>query len=412
MLRKVLNGFKILFIMVLMMAIGTLALVYVSRVPNFAEWLNYRAYDAGDEAVSRIATAILDRDGEVIAMELEPEVILTGVRYSEAGGALELPINGATGWAAINTPLRREPTSNASTIKSLPPGQAFVILEGTGNWWYVELSDETGWVDRRACFINLPDVLPSMIYTNTNVSSSLKSSNGFDIPGISWQQLYHARTYNPRLGREEYIMPAKFSMALSLYEVQQFALAGGDTIILYEAFRPAEAQRAVVDGMNALIAENTFVRDAITRGSWNLGWFISTGVSNHQRGAAVDVSIGSVRYFEYRQTGDFIYRHILDYRPYIMPTNMHELSPWAAIVDSPRSISAAQILAGNVRMSSTVTPGVMNLQTAFAYSGFTPLASEWWHFNHPPSVNSARDRGFTGNFHTETVYSRPPVITN
>ena len=332
-----------------------------------------------------------------------------GINHVEAGGHFELPIYGATAWAAATTPLRSGAAASASAVQSLSPGTGFTILNTHGTWWYVQLgSGTTGWVDHRATFINLPDVLPSIVYSNTNASGSVKRSLGLDIPGVTGEVLHSAWGYNPRLGRYEYIVPGMYALARSLFDVQQHALSMGDTLIINEVFRPRETQNASVQGMNRLISQNDDVRRAINDGPWSLGHFISTGVSNHQRGAAVDASLGRISEYEYVQTGDYVFRRITIFREYFMQTEIHELSPRSAIFESPRSATAAQMRTGELPMRQDVTPGTRALQYAFGVGGFTPLSSEWWHFNHPNSVAIANSVGVTGNFFTPTIYSVPP----
>jgi len=341
-----------------------------------------------------------------------PDVALTGTHYWENGGLLELPINGATGWAAASrVTVRTEANANASAVVTLSAGDGFTILEGSGNWWLVEVSPTViGWVDNRQCFINLPDVIPSIIYQNTNSSGSIKVSLGYHIPGVTGESLYSAWAFNERLGREEYIVPGMYSLARSLFVAQQAAMERGNSLIVNEVFRPRSAQLAVVSGMQQLMRTNPEVNTAISSPPWSLTFFISTGISRHQRGAAVDASIATIRTYEYRQTGDFIFRQMTDYREFSMPSGLHELSPWSAIFDAPRSITAAQMLTGNIEMRDTVTTGVRRLQEAFARGGFTPLSSEWWHFDHADSLTLATNSGIMGTFYTPTIYSRPPVV--
>ena len=311
-------------------------------------------------------------------------------------------------WAAARTPLRASAGATAATIRTLEPGQGFTILQMYGNWWYVEAGEQTGWVDYRTCFINLPDVIPSIVYN----TESIARSAGFDIPGMWDLQRFTVRAYNPRFGREMRIVPGKFSMALSLFQAQQTALAHDETILMYQAFRPRAAQTAAVEVLRNLIDENEIVRETINYGQWHIGWFVATGISNHQRGSAIDISLGTVHRYEYRRVGDFIYRHVLEHRAHVMPSRMHELSPWAALFDSPRTVTMQQLMDGSVTLAESANlPGVAALHRAIAGAGadFRPLASEWWHFDHTESQTAANNAGIQGEFLIETVYSRPPV---
>ena len=405
---------KIVIVTILIFTIGGVAIIFLGDIASRFEDSMTRQAEYEAEETERVLTPHVapTRPGASATDPteyLQPE--LTGISYVSAGGQLELPIYGATGWAATSLTMRTASGGGGSAVANISPGQGFRILAREGNFWYVYVVDRyTGWIDHRGAFINLPDVLPSIIYQNTNASASVKVSLGLDIPGVTGQQLYNAGGFNPRLDRYEYIVPGLYSLARALFVAQQEAERTGDSIIMNEAFRPTTAQTATRNGLTRLIQDNNQVHQAINAGPWNMGWFISTGVSNHQRGSAVDVSLASVNNYIYHQTGDFIFRRNHNFREYFMQTDIHELSPLAAIVQNPRNISAAELLAGTVTLAENVTQGTRQLQQLLATAGFTPLASEWWHFDHPPSTSIAQSAGINGNFVTETIYSVPPII--
>ncbi|MCL2387676.1 MAG: SH3 domain-containing protein [Defluviitaleaceae bacterium] len=402
------STFKVLLSAVIAMVVIAAVLIWIGNL-DLAQDMNTVRVDDGSVVRPELGgmptmpdfveTPAIDFD----AMELEQ------VFYWERGGNLELPVTGATGWAATNLVLRAGASTNSARVADLSAGNGFTILDAQTGWWYVRLPNgTTGWVDNRRCFINLPDVLPSIIYNNTNATASVFSSSGFFLPGVTGYQLYQARAYNPRLGREEYIVPAMYALAQALFIVQQAALSNNETIIIYEVYRPHSAQRNVATSLNLLMADNAFVRDAIVYSPWSVGNFISQGVSNHQRGAAVDASIATVNEMEIAQIGEFSYLRITSYSRMHAGSAMHELSPWSAVVDSPGGVSASAVLAGTVRWSEAVTDGVINMQRYFAAAGFRPLSSEWWHFDHVQSINIANSVGISGNFYTETIYSILP----
>jgi len=284
-------------------------------------------------------------------------------------------------------------------IQALVPGQPFVILEVYGIWWYIQLPNRvTGWVLHSGCFINLPDVIPSLVFNITNAYYSVLRSSGYDIPNVSGEALYSARAFNHRLGRYEFIVPALYATSYRIFAAQQAALANGDTIIIYEVFRPSTTQMRVVSNLTTLMNENETVHAALNTPPWSPNWFISHGTSHHQRGAAVDASIGRVTSYEIRHMDGFAYRHILDYVPHVMPTPMHELNPTAAIFISP----------GNSTPPETMTEGATIMQGYFRRAGFSLLASEWWHFNDNAGIGIAQRHNMRGVFFTETIYSVPP----
>jgi len=382
---------------------------------------------------------------------------------SMESGRLELPVVGATGWAATYIPLLRLPylpvtvneapenTYNddlqeheyneqldeyyersetydeldevlsidyeqfdeeyteseydtydtpSAIIETLPPGTAFVILDTHNEWWNVQLPHgATGWVISSMCFINLPDVIPSIVYNISNAHFSLLRSSGFDIPNISGHMLYNAWAFNERLGRQEFIVPALYHTSHRLFAAQQAALRQGDTIVVYEVFRPHATQQSTVSNLQYLIRQNEIVEAALNTPPWSPNWFISHGTSNHQRGAAIDASLARVTQYELRFTGDFAYRHITGFTMHHMPTAMHELHPSAATFTGPRTNIPAD----------TMTEGALLLQRYFTQAGFNPLASEWWHFDDPIGISIARGHNMLGNFNTETIYSVIPA---
>jgi D-alanyl-D-alanine dipeptidase len=314
---------------------------------------------------------------------------------------LELPVAGATGWMAATYTdyqwLYSEPHTSGGVLKTLQPGDGFVILEEQGAWWKVRASGVGGWVQHIGCFINLPDVLPSIIYINTNAYSSVFKSCGYEIPDITGMALYDAQSVNCRLGRTEFVMPALYSSAKKLAKAQQAALAEGNTIVLYEAFRPHSVQMSVSQNLRRLMKSNKTVSNAINSNGWNENWFIAQARSSHQRGAAFDVSLAKIVSEFATNIGSYQYTRITEYETFDMPTDIHELSPAASLRVSPN---------GKLK---TLTDGAYLLQAYFTDSGFDSLASEWWHFTDKAGQNSADSVGILGEFVTgSTVYSTPP----
>jgi D-alanyl-D-alanine dipeptidase len=333
-----------------------------------------------------------------------------GISYPEHGGSLELPVNGATGWAAVSMPLRSAPYQGAEDIFQLAPGQGFIINAEYGNWWNVSLGgayDITGWLLHHECFINLPDVVPSLAFNITNAYSSMKRSSGYEIPNITGYALYDAQAFNHRLNRYEFIVPVLYATSKRIFEAQQAALADGNTIIIYEAFRPHAAQQSVVRNLRVLMDSNPAVQRAINTPPWNMSWFIATGTSTHQRGAAIDAGLGRILSSETVISGVYVYLYITAFEEFPMPTPIHELSPSAAAFIRPVSSSSPDAWK-TVPFTNTMTEGAILLHGYLTGAGFTPLASEWWHFNDLENTAVAIDLGITGEFFINRTYSRPP----
>ncbi|MCL2373629.1 MAG: hypothetical protein FWC65_00100 [Treponema sp.] len=329
--------------------------------------------------------------------------------YIWESGVFELPLAGATGWAAINLPMHIHASDHTDIIATLPPGQGFTIVRADHDWWYIEAGASTGWVMNRFCMINLPDILPSIVYNITNSTHSLFRSSGRYIPNITGRALYRSRDFNARLGREKYIAPVLFGMAPKIAAAQQAALADGNTLIIYEAFRPADAHNAVHDNLLHLYDTDPVIRAGISTPPWNIRWFLAVSPYNHQRGTAIDVSLGRIDYYQIRVTGDYAFIHISGFTPYTMQTPMHELSIAAVVFTSPvhaRSTTAWR----EAVFSSRATPGTILLHRYMTDAGLVPLASEWWHFNDLVHTELAIEADITGEFSLDRTHSRPPIL--
>jgi len=323
-------------------------------------------------------------------------------------GPLELPVEGASGWAAVAMPLYSEADTDSAVVVDLDDGQVFVIIEEQGDWWYVRCDDgESGWVEHVGCLINLPDVLPSIVYDITNAYCALTRSSGYEIPGVTGQKLYDAFSFNPRFQRDEFIVPTLYATSKLLFYAQRLALESGDTLVVYEAYRAHASQQRSVSLLKELIESNEAVDRAINDGPWNLNWFIATTMSNHQRAVAFDASLGKVLSYEVVQFGQEFFLDITEYEEYRMPTAIHELSPLAATLVRPASSSSRDAWR-DVPLSDTMTRGAISLQNYFVDAGFTPLASEWWHFNDLSGVEVANEVGIEGSFFVGDIMSVGP----
>lgn len=91
--------------------------------------------------------------------------------------------------------------------------------------------------------INLPDILPSAIYFNDSATASMMRSSGESIPNIIGEILYDCIAYSDRFDGECFVMPVLYSMAPKIAKAQQLANRDGNTLIIYETFRPYALER-------------------------------------------------------------------------------------------------------------------------------------------------------------------------
>ena len=321
-------------------------------------------------------------------------------------GPLELPVQGATGYAVTGISLYAEASAESTALADLPAGTPFTILEESGAWWRVEAAAGEGWVRHDFCLINLPDVIPSLVCRDTNSEASLFRASGYEIPGVTGRALYDARSYNARFGQEMANMAVLYATAKKLADVQARALADGYTLVLYEGFRPYDTQVAVANALEALAAENKTVRAGIDTEPWSIGWFIAGGVSNHQQGYAVDVSLARVTGTADETCGPYAYTRVTGYEELAMPTAMHELSAAAASLAEPVA-SRDPDAWRQADPAPAMTEGALLLQSYCTAAGLTPLASEWWHFNDLDRL-AVVDSSWRGEFALTENVSRAP----
>ena len=328
--------------------------------------------------------------------------------YINEGGAFELPLSGATGFAAVRLNLRAAPSTSANLLLTMNAGQPFTILREENDWWQIEFENNTGWVMSRYCMINLPDIIPSIVYNNTNTYNSLFRSSGIEIPNITGTVLYNASDFNVRLGRQEFIMPVLYGMAPRIMAAQQAALADGRTLVIYEAFRPHDAHQLLYENFAYLFDTNQYVRDNIVTSGYTRIRFLAPSPWNHQRGTAIDVSLAQIYSYEIHTTGAFEYKHITHYIEFPMQTPMHELSVASAIFVEPVVTHSLTDWRRGV-FRDVVTEGTFLLIEYLVNAGLTPLSAEWWHFNDIETTDLAIAMGSVGRFQIERTFSRPPM---
>jgi D-alanyl-D-alanine dipeptidase len=350
-------------------------------------------------------TSSTESDKDILSVEPKPKPTVSYIDYLQESGVFELPVNGASGYASIAINLHKSPRKDTNTITTLNAGQGFTILEESGDWWQIEFDGKTGWVMHQYCLISLPDVIPSIIYDNSNAYSSKMKSSGREIPNITGEALYQTYMYN----EEMYVMPVLYAMASKISAAQQAALAEGNTLIIYEAFRPYDVQQKIVKNLSALVDTDPAVKAGLTKPPWSMGWFIATGISNHQRGYAIDVSLGKIIKQETKTTGSYTYKAISEYTEYPMPTEIHELSAASVTFESPVSSKSATAWLG-AKPSETMNSKALLLQKYNTDAGLTPLASEWWHFEDLACLELGECSGSTGEYFIQKNYSTAPLF--
>lgn len=368
------------------------------------------------------------------APEAEPDPVIV----VENTGGFELPVEGTHGLALVNLKLYPDHAETRAS-GNLLAGTAFTILQEADDRVLVLLRDGSkAWVNKNDIMVNLPDLIPSMIYKNSNAEGSLMKNLGMPLEGITDRQLYQSKVYNEKLERDEFIMPVQYHMAKKIMHAQQLARERGLTIVLYEGFRPHETQMAVADALQRLAKTNPDTRLSIQKNGFNISYYINTGTSSHQMGSAVDVSLAQVNSWEDRffhgcsvsvpaSLTEFSYCEIVTdcadgirlssevrYGPALpedtancMPTPMHELSYLSGTFTGPTNTYTAgawktALNSGAVKRAEFWTDGAQTLQDIFVEADMEPLASEWWHFNDLAAWSTARKSNAAGKFEVGT----------
>ncbi len=395
----------IIVIIILLIVIGGL-FVFNIQTSNLAQYTKPESSTTTNYVNNDI---VIDKTDNNIINETEIEnAIITEETYNKEkyNGEFELPISGSTGFASVSLPLYKN--QGSSVLKNINPGQAFKIIDESDNYFKIELSDSTtGYIESKYCLVNLPDIIPSIIYDDTNSYKSIFKSSGYDLENITGKKLYNVFMHNDRLEQDEYIMPLLYPMTKKIAQVQEKALENGDCLKIYETFRPYEVQMKVSDSLSALMESNETVKKGITTSPWDKSWFIAVQLSNHQRGVALDVSLAKVEDKEYKKCGDYTYMNVTKYDEYTMPTQMHELSRSAATFTSPVD-SKSKTAWKNVKLASSMNESAKKLQNYFTSYGLTPLASEWWHFNDLDTRELTKDKGSNGKFYLNDCLSTIP----
>ena len=326
----------------------------------------------------------------------------------DEGLVFELPLRGATGFISVATALYSD-SARTARVATLTAGDAFTILEAKeGATWHIRTeAGVEGYVENTTCYLNIADVVPSVVLDNTNSYASAFLSSGKALPNITGEQLYDAKEYNPRLDREEFLVACNWQTVQKIYVAQQAALAAGYTLVINEAFRPNDVQQTIATTLKALYDADPEVKAGIDTYPWNISWFIASRPSTHQMGCAIDTSLARVDTTEIRTCGGYRYTAVTAYTPCAMPTPIHELS--AAAVSLAKPVNSYSLTAWReIAPAKTMTADALLLKAFCTEAGLSPLASEWWHFNDLPTKEAVGERYTTDPFYLDTCLSELP----
>ena len=263
-------------------------------------------------------------------------------------------------------------SETAGEVKAL---DAYCVVAVENDMFGIGVEGRVCYIDSNYCMINLPEYVGALCsYDITNSYDSVFMAHGFEIPGLTGEVIRGFE--NVQLNDSSFLVPLLYPSARKLETAIAYAREKGYRLKIYEAFRPHEASvymyRKASDVQHETLPENTYwgiepgvalyVPETDENGaiverrktywelmndnnnSFTLGSFVSAGISRHNLGVAMDLTL------EYLDTGDEL----------AMQTALHDLSHYSA---RARNNECARELS-EIMMSA----------------GYKDLYSEWWHF--------------------------------
>lgn len=238
-------------------------------------------------------------------------------------------------------------------------GSALVLYEGSALVLYEGAQFS---VDPDLLLVNLPDVLPEAKCDVVYSYASTSSCAGEAIPGVTGQSLpgyANGAQESAYWDEARFVVPCAYRTALKLTQVESELERQGYKLLVYDAYRPMEAQHYLSDCFQAAYDANPAIRQSLD--VWSLGWYVASGPSGHNYGTDIDVGACD-----------------LEGRPLPMPSGFDSFDESGHLTDGP--IAAGDITPEAYRQAVRENDGCMALHRAFARAGFSELASEWWHF--------------------------------
>jgi D-alanyl-D-alanine dipeptidase len=302
----------------------------------------------------------------------------------------EESINGATAWSITSVKLYKS-TKGTDYYVELPAKQKVKITtsnETSGKWWSVRTTVDgttyNGYVEWKYFLINLPDVETSIIYNITNASSSIYKSSGYNLPGVTGENLYdfNGSFYRASSYRNRKICPVTYSMAKKIAVAEKAALADGYCLKIYDSFRPYRVTTKISTALTNLSNSNTTVYKGThySKGAsgatytWSDAWFLSAKVSKHNTGSAIDVTLCQKVVKNGKTT----------WKECTMPSKIHTLDTTSIKYYS----SSCKKEAKNYSKGVLANTYAQKLDKYMTDAGLDTLASEWWHFQDLDSYNT------------------------
>jgi len=331
------------------------------------EWTTVARIPAEEEHIYR--TGHLPAFGDY-AFRVLPlgEQTLPDSPYAARPGETEVHTRETLRFASV-WPVRELKATSApdggDTVAALAMDRAYCVLGEENGRLLVATPDWQGYVDENYCMINLPDYIGDLCqYEITNSYTSIYMVHEYGIPKVT--DTVVPGYEHVRLDVGEYLTPLLYPCVPKLIRAAEAAAEDGYQIRIYDSFRPNQATRYVFDQTYGIldlpVPEDTYFgvtllevprlaegevltyRRLMTDNVYNLGDFLASGVSKHNMGIAMDLTLVRL------STGAELK----------MQSSIHDLS-WFSNIGRNNS---------NAQMLARVMVG----------AGFGGLSSEWWHF--------------------------------
>lgn len=266
-------------------------------------------------------------------------------------GNFSATLYGAVAWANQDLNIRAKATQNSKKIGTVDAGGKMTILSSENSstkYIKIKYNNQVGYVYSNFIYINLPDVIPDMIYSISNADKSIYKTSGKSIPNVTGVNLYgFTKKYNKKIGKTTYYAPLLYPVAKQLQKAYNTAISQGYNLKIYDTYRPYDVSVKINKEFKSLYNSNKTVKKGIDYdkdGSyWGTGWFLANSISLHNRGVAIDLALTDSRGNELS-----------------VQTPMHTLDT--------RSVR---------KYNNSTANKLSKIMTSV---GFETLDSEWWHF--------------------------------
>lgn len=327
------------------------------------------------EIYSKTNTFVINSDSESFDISNRVDAILEFGSSSNSAcsaGVATTNLNGMRGTSLVtdNHAKIYDDVNLTTSSRNASPGIKFTITGENGKYWQIQYEGKCGWVNSDYMAISLVDYFrgKNVEFNITNASKSIYKITYTDIFNTTIKKDIPNVT-NEKLYSDDYedFVPANYIFAQKLAKAVENATDGGDTLVIYDAYRPYSVQRKIVTNYKNLLQGDLSSYRSQILGGFSEAMYIAQGWSNHNYGCAVDLSIKNANmYSGMHELSHLSAKYTSNVRNnkynYMMPYNSLD-SDYTTIMKSDKGEDARKL--EKYMLNNT---------------GLRDLASEWWHF--------------------------------